>query len=109
MVNINEFKIVLKDRLIDISDEYNTTHSFRITDRTETSFYCSTTIIGRNGIIGDLDFINKVLECVRFTIDYFDLNVNLYEIKNRQVLRGWRENGAGFMFTFIISTKVNER
>jgi hypothetical protein len=104
---IKEFRVVMRDRLLDISDKYGTYSSIRISEKTENSFKCQV-VFHKNGVVflGDLEFITDVLECYRFCSDYFQLNMNLYDMKNHQVLRGWREHGTGINFHFILTKRV---
>jgi hypothetical protein len=97
----------MNERLLDISDKYGTYSSMRISEKTENSFKCQI-IFDKSGVelVGDLEFITDVLECFRFSSDYFQLNMNLYDMKNHQVLRGWRERGIGINFHFILTKRV---
>ena len=103
---IKEFRLIMKDRLVDMYDKYGTTSTIRISEKTENSFKCQL-MFNKNRVefLGDLEFINDVLECFRFSSDYFQLNMNLYDMKNHQVLRGWRESGTGIGFHFILTKR----
>lgn len=106
MVIVEEFRSILKDRLLDISDKYRTTSTIRISEKTESSFKCSVSIVKRESFVCDLEYLNDVLECFRFCSDYFQLELNVYEIRNNQIQLGWKERGIGSGFSFVF-TKIN--
>jgi hypothetical protein len=103
MIIVEEFRSILKDRLLDISDKYRTNSTIRISEKTESSFKCFVSIGRRESFICDLEFLNDVLECFRFCSDYFQLEMNVYEIRNHQILLGWRDRGNGIGFSFVFS------
>lgn len=105
MVIAEEFRNVLKDRLFDISDNYGTESTIRISERSESSFKCSVAIKRRESFVCDLKFLNEVLECFRFCSDYLELDLNLYEIRNHQILLGWRDNRSSIGFSFVLNKK----